>query len=258
MNNQESTLPFANANESLLLYLKQHLKDLEEDYRQISATLESIGLSKYEAKAYIALIALGYGDAETIAETAGIPRTSSYKVLQSLGRKGFAIPTEGRPRLFKPEPPSKMRENIVGRIDETFGKLELFSELLGERGMPQLVFTITGRDNVLHKIGELVDKSSEKFIISTANFSIIRDALYKNLQNAARRGITITVITSKRQRVPDFIKGVRREGLIATDVIADSKHALLASAELDACGYTDNPTLAKHLEHFLEIVMDFR
>jgi sugar-specific transcriptional regulator TrmB len=233
----------------------QSLKDLEDDYRQVSDTLMTLGLSKYEANAYIALIALGYGDAETIAETAEIPRTSSYKVLQSLERKGFAIATEGRPKLFKPEPPSKIRDQIINRVDETFGKLEFFSEILSEKGMPQLVFTITGKDKVLNKIGELIDKSTEKLIISTANFSVIRDGLAKNLQNAARRGIQITVITSKRQRIPKYINGERREGLIATDVIADGKYALLASAELDACGYTDNPTLAQHLEQFLQILI---
>ena len=84
----------------------------------------------------------------------------------------------------------------------------------------------------------------------------MRDALSKNLQQAHRRGIEITVITGGKQRIPDFINAVRRERLIATDIISDSKSALLASPELDACGYTDNPALVKHLEQFLEIVME--
>src|SRR5437870_5655798 len=65
--------------------------DLELEFERATKTLESIGLSGYEARGYIALVAHGYGSAETIAETAHIPRTSAYKVRQSLRQKGFAI-----------------------------------------------------------------------------------------------------------------------------------------------------------------------
>ena len=41
--------------------------DLREEYEKASKTLESIGLSTYEARGYIALVAHGFGSAETIA-----------------------------------------------------------------------------------------------------------------------------------------------------------------------------------------------
>ena len=65
--------------------------DLQAEIENASRTLEMLGLSQYEARAYMALIAHGYGDAETIAQTAGIPRTSGYKVLQSLQEKGLSL-----------------------------------------------------------------------------------------------------------------------------------------------------------------------
>jgi hypothetical protein len=50
---------------------------------------------------------------------------------------------------------------------------------------------------------------------------------------------------------------MRRSGLIATDVISDNKEALLASPDLNACGYTDNALLAEHMQRFLEIMIDY-
>src|SRR6266511_859004 len=134
--------------------------DLEKEYENVSRTLESIGLSSYEAKGYIALVAHGHGSAELIAETAHIPRTSAYKVLQSLVTKGFAISTRGRPTIFKPEPPSKIKEKVIERLGETFDKLNLLHEILRDKGEPQLVYTVAGKARVMEKIGEMLDTAT--------------------------------------------------------------------------------------------------
>jgi sugar-specific transcriptional regulator TrmB len=230
--------------------------DLEKEYEKASRTLKSIGLSNYEARAYIALVAHGYGDADTIAETSGIPRTSSYKVLQSLCEKGFAMSTSGRPRIFKPEEPKKLREKIIPPISDTFEKLETLSEIMRDRGVPQLVYTITGKSRVIAKIGELLDKSTKSVIIASPNFHEIRTPLAKKMENAIGRGVNITIITGAGQKVPENAKVVLKDGLIASDVIIDGTTALLASADLAACGFTDNASLAKHLENFLEILIE--
>ncbi len=232
--------------------------DLEAEFERATRTLESIGLSSYEARGYIALVAHGYGSAETIAETAKIPRTSAYKVLQALCQKGFAISTRGRPTIFKPEAPSKVKNRVMEHLEETFTKLDLLHEVLRDKGEPQLVYTITAKARVLEKIGELLDKASESFIVSTPTFSEIRESLGKKIEHSRDRGIRFTVITEPGQKIPEGATVVYRKGLIATDVIVDGSSALIASPDLSACGYTDNASLAKHLEHFLEIIMNLK
>jgi len=232
--------------------------DLEKEYDTATKTLESIGLSSYEARGYIALIAHGYGSAETIAETAKIPRTSAYKVLQSLCNKGFAISTRGRPTIFKPESPAKVKERVVDHLEDTFAKLDLLHEVLRNKGEPQLVYTIMTKPRVLEKIGELMDKAAETVIVSTPTFSEIREALGKKFEHAIRRGIRVTVITEPGQKIPEGATTVYRKGLIATDVIVDGSSALIAAPDLTACGYTDNASLSKHLENFLEIIMNLK
>src|SRR3989475_9728352 len=58
--------------------------DPDQEFERATKTLESIGLSGYEARGYIALVAHGYGSAETIAATAKNTRTSADEVLHSL------------------------------------------------------------------------------------------------------------------------------------------------------------------------------
>ena len=229
--------------------------DLEKEYENVSRTLESIGLSSYEARGYIALVAHGYGSAETIAETARIPRTSAYKVLQSLCGKGFAISTRGRPTIFKPESPAKIKDKVIEHLSDSFDKLDLLHEILRDKGEPQLVFTVAGKERVLEKIGELLDTATEAFIVATPTFYVIREPLAKKIDSAIHRGLRLTIITEPMQKVPEGATVVWKRGLIATDIIADGQRALIASQDLSACGYTDNASLAAHLESFLQILM---
>ncbi len=230
--------------------------DLQRDHAEAASILQSLGLSSYEAKAYIALIAHGFGNADTIAETAKIPRTSAYKALSSLVSKGYAISTRGRPMIFKPETPSKAKEKVLKQVETVFDNLQLIHEVLMDKGEPQLVFTITGKQRVLSKIAELLDTATRTFMMSTPTMADIREALSKRFDAAVKRGVVITIITDPTQRVPAGAEVVRKQGLIATDVISDGEKALLAAADLTACGYTDNAALAAHLQNFLMILME--
>ncbi len=228
---------------------------LLEEYNKIAADLALLGLSDYESRAYIALVAHGVSDAETIASTAQIPRTSAYKVLETLEDKGFVVAGKGRPKFYNPIPPETIRDRVFSKLDETFDKLASIREILKEHGMPQLVFTITGQSRVLDKIGEMMDTATETIIMATPNVAVMRPRVEKNLKAAAKRGVNITFIVPHGQKVPKGVKSIRRKGLIATDLIVDSTKALLASPELEVCGFTDNATLAAHLEGFLNIMM---
>ena len=229
--------------------------ELEKEYENVSRTLESIGLSSYEAKGYIALVAHGHGSAEAIAETARIPRTSAYKVLQSLVAKGFAISTRGRPTIFKPEPPAKIKEKVIERLGESFDKLDMMHEILRDKGEPQLVYTVAGNARVMEKIGEMLDTASESVTIATPAFYEIRERLARKIENAMHRSVQILLITEPGQKVPEGARVYYRKGLIATDIIADGQRAMIASPALSACGFTDNAALAAHLDAFLQILM---
>ncbi|MCK5560991.1 MAG: TrmB family transcriptional regulator [Thermoplasmata archaeon] len=237
--------------------IPQTKEELYVEFRALAEKLEKIGLSPYEARAYIALIAHGYGNAETIAETAQIPRTSAYKILRSLETKGFAIATQGRPQIYKPEPPSKIYENFKTQLEETCGKLEMLYEVVREKGMPQLIFTIADKAKVIEKIGELMDKSTDTIILSTPSFSELRNALDKKIRNVLKREVKFSLITAPGQGVPyDDMNVIRRKGLLATDIVCDNEQALIAASDLSACGYTDNELLAEHLQRFLEILIE--
>jgi len=227
-----------------------------EEFRKAAEVLGRVGLTQYEARAYIALVARGLGDAATLATAAGIPRTSAYKVLESLAEKGYAKPTGGKPILFRPTPPLDVAETLKGAIQEVFEKLALLHRAVAEHGEPQLVYLLSGREKVLQKIGELLDQSTGAFILTTPQLADLRDELGKKIQHAVKRGVHVTFITSPLQRIPEGVEFVARENLRATEALSDGAHALLAAPGLEACGFTDNPILIAHLKQFLEMVLE--
>jgi len=227
-----------------------------EEFRKAAEVLGKVGLTQYEARAYIALVARGLGDAATLATAAGIPRTSAYKVLESLSEKGYAKPTGGKPILFRPTPPLDVAETLKGAIQEVFEKLATLHRVVAEHGEPQLVYLLSGRERVLQKIGELLDQSTGAFILTTPQLADLRDELGKKIQHAVKRGVRVTFITTPLQRIPEGVEFVPRENLRATEVLSDGAHALLAAPGLEACGFTDNPILIAHLKQFLEMVLE--
>ncbi|HTP54578.1 MAG TPA: helix-turn-helix domain-containing protein [Thermoplasmata archaeon] len=227
-----------------------------EEFRRATGVLGKVGLTQYEARAYIALVARGVGDAATLAAAAGIPRTSAYKVLEALAAKGYASPTGGKPILFRPTAPLEVAETLKGNIQEVFDQLALLHRAVAEHGEPQLVYLLSEREKVVAKIGEMLDGSRETYILTTPQVADLRDELGKKVAHAVKRGVRVTFVTAPLQRVPEGVEYVPRENLLATEVLADGEHALLAAPGLDACGFTDNPILIAHLKQFLEVILE--
>ncbi|AAT43652.1 TrmB family transcriptional regulator [Picrophilus oshimae] len=232
---------------------------MEANTSLISKTAEMIkilGLSTYEAQAFAALVYHGVANADTIADTAGIPRTSAYKIMESLVKRGFAKETDGRPRMYKPEDMNKIKNEYIDNINKLFDELKELQDLLPSKGEPQLIYTIYGRSKVMAKIAEMIDLSDKEIYISTPRIRDIRTELKKNIENAIKRGVHIIFVTPPNKRVPPNTEVHRKEGLIATDIASDGTRALLSGPDLDACGYTDNPALALHVYQFINMMIN--
>lgn len=240
----------------LIDVLRLDLKGIDEEYREISAVLRKIGLSDYETKAYVSLIVQQHATADEVASMAEIPRTSAYKALQSLKEKGFVDMSEGRPVMFHSLPTEDIKGRILEDIKNAFNKLESVRGMLSEKGTPQLVFTISSRERVLSKIGDILEASRQRFLISTSQMQAVRAAHSQRFKDAVKRGVEVLVVAEPFVKVPACTRVHRKTDLIATDVIGDGEMALIAAPDLSICGFSDNPFLTRHLEGFMMTVLE--
>lgn len=79
----------------------------------LTVSLEEFGLSKYEAQAYVALIAKGTISASELAYYSDLPRTKVYPILLKLEKKKLAIISKSKPILCTAIEPEDAFDDIV-------------------------------------------------------------------------------------------------------------------------------------------------
>ena len=83
------------------------------------STLKGIGLTMYEAQAYVTLTSLIQGSADEVSKNSGIPRSKIYDVLKKLNKKDFIEVKDGRPLTYIAKSPvevlSREKENITSQ-----------------------------------------------------------------------------------------------------------------------------------------------
>ena len=78
----------------------------------VVAKLLQLGLTEYEAKAYLALLSTHLSTATQVSEKSGVPRTRIYQVLESLQQEGWIRVYSGVPLLFRAVEPVRIFEKV--------------------------------------------------------------------------------------------------------------------------------------------------
>lgn len=98
--------------------------ELGETDRSAVEVLVQLGLSGYEARAYVALVRFGRGRGADIAREAHLPRQRIYDVLDSLAMHGIVEVVRGRPSIFTAVAPQRAFRILLARQREALARLE--------------------------------------------------------------------------------------------------------------------------------------
>jgi HTH-type transcriptional regulator, sugar sensing transcriptional regulator len=110
--------------------------------------LTPFGFTPTESLIYEVLLTGGPGTGYTIARTAGLARANVYAALEGLVTKGAARVEEGRPRQFRPEPPSTLLARLSDRQGEAMERLSAALTALTVPNTPTLVEMTSSRGAV--------------------------------------------------------------------------------------------------------------
>jgi sugar-specific transcriptional regulator TrmB len=92
--------------------------------KSVVEKLQKVGLTEYEAKAYVGLLSDHLSTATKLSEKSGVPRTRIYSVLETLAQKGWIRIYSGIPLLFKAVDPHDVFERIKEDYEEFMGSVE--------------------------------------------------------------------------------------------------------------------------------------
>jgi sugar-specific transcriptional regulator TrmB len=171
-----------------------------EATRSVVNELRALGLSAYEAQAYVALIQNPYTSATQLCNETGIPDSKIYFALEELQKKGLVVVSEGVPRHYKALPPKQALGKLKGIITQQYeaqiGKLSQLSLALdplyskGEKEDIELAYVVKGFDNVLTRMIEVLSSARREATIFVPSVEIL-ERMATHLEKIHRGGVKI-------------------------------------------------------------------
>jgi sugar-specific transcriptional regulator TrmB len=119
--------------------------------------LQRVGLNKYEAEAYLALLTEGPLTGYELGKRSSVPLSKSYETLERLARRGLALLQPGDPPRYLAELPERFLAQT--RSDQETVLTALATALADQqRAEPTEQFwVVRGRVNVLNRARALID-----------------------------------------------------------------------------------------------------
>ena len=228
--------------------------------------LKDAGLSGYEGKAYLALLASGQPlNGYEVAKASGVPRSTVYETLSKLVARGAAFEVTATPGAISYVP--LPAEALIGRLrrqtHDTIGGLESILPTIGKAFQARVVQHLTGRDEVISRAIDVVESAAATLWMSvwpneSGDFVASVDA-------ALARSVDVFTIAygdvsplggrvyTHSYSSPDVVE--ERLACRLSIVVADHKQALIAGVTSDAVWgmWSDDAAVAllaaEHVRH---------
>jgi HTH-type transcriptional regulator, sugar sensing transcriptional regulator len=107
--------------------------------------LTRFGFTPTESLVYEVLLTKGPGTGYALARAAGLARANAYSALEGLVTKGAARVEGGRPRQYRPEPPTSLMARISNDHGLALEQLSTDLEAISVPGTPTVVELTSGR-----------------------------------------------------------------------------------------------------------------
>ena len=157
--------------------------------------LIDLGLTEYEARAYVALMQCQPATAYELSRISGIPSSKIYETVSRLEEKGLAQPTSevrGRGQRYMA---LNSEDFMCQRREETTRKTARLGPLLSAIGSDpsaDLIWKLTGRDPVLDRARQLIGQAGSFLLVSLWPEEL--HELETDLRKADARGVRIALV----------------------------------------------------------------
>lgn len=210
-------------------------------------------LNLYEVKIWIALLSRGISTAGELSNMAGVPRSRTYDVLESLERKGFVIMKLGKPIQYIAVSPKdvveRAKKNVRNSADMKVSNLEKMKgtemiktlEGLYKKGInfiepSELSGALKGRANIYSHLESLIKGAKQNVVLVTSGDGLNRkiDSLKTALESAKKKGVKVKIAAPKTDKNNDSVKRAKSladiravKDIDARFAVVDGKHAVL-------------------------------
>lgn len=205
--------------------------------------LKSVGLSEYEAKAYIALLAHGEPmNGYEVAKSSGVPRSTIYEVLAKLVARGAAVQIHGVGRSTESFVAQRSEAFIDSYRSKLSGTLDGLAETLprvAANTRTHLVQKLFGRESVVQRMNDVMNKTHSFVWLSI--WPEVADDLRDTASALVASGIeVVSVVYGQVDHFPghsvphEYLDPATTEGLMGCRLflaVADHQEVVIAASE---------------------------
>lgn len=169
----------------------------------LEKALENYGLTKKQAKVYLACLGLGSSTVQRISQRAGLARSTTYEVLEYLKEKGLiTIFRKKTVKYFTAEEPEKiireaqMRAKVLEKCLDGFKNIQLKS-----RFQPIVRF-YQGKQGIIAVLEEILREAKEMLAFNSAEdlFCYLEDYFPKFVQKRMKKKILVKTICRESKK----------------------------------------------------------
>lgn len=172
--------------------------------------LGRLGMTEYEARAYLALASLGPSKVSEIVADSKLPRNKAYEALQGLEQKNHVTSLPVSPRRYKINNPGLLKEQLDD-MHESVDSIIKLVEQPKTKAFKDIFWVIQGRRAIIEKLRE-ENKKHHKEILSC---SVLDRMLYKNIaviEQAVKRGAKVKFIAKFDKKNTNVYKAWMKAG----------------------------------------------
>ena len=237
------------------------------------------GLTEYEGRTYLALLASGPSKARELASVSRVPRTKIYGTLDELAAKGLVQLLPGRPKRYEAVPVDRylgrFEDDVRARLARLREDRAVLAEEFRRAAPPQAragnFNVVKGRRNVALRLMEMVARAEGEVLLSgSAALALRLVRSLPDLDAAARRGVRVRLLCAVEPRNEAAVALLRRSVEVRAarlpsagsgTAVVDGKESLMchfvpddedALRGDDAGIWSDDPAIVSDMRRTLE------
>jgi sugar-specific transcriptional regulator TrmB len=208
-------------------------------HTELVARLQDIGMSGYEAKAYLALISSdrpmnGY----EVAKRSGVPRSTVYETLGKLAARGaaFEVNSGSDTTTYLALPSDALLRRVRDRVDQSLAGLALELDAVVQPPRAPTSHHVQGASDVIERAIDLITTARRTVTVLGEPDQLA--SLDAALLAAQARGVTVSVL-----QPDDRIESGQACHVLV--VVKDTSQVLIAGANDDSvwAHYSDDPAV---------------
>ena len=179
----------------------------------LGKTIQDIGLSKKEAKIYLACLEVGENKVSVIAKASKLNRVTTYNILEKLSEKGIvSLVTKDNNKFYSAIKPETLLKRSEAKLQNFKKTLPILQKLSSHTAPPKIEY-FEGIEGIKQVYADTLNSKTE--ILNYANSQLIRETWPEYDEEYVAKRIDRKV----------FLRGIAPHDELGLEIIANNKSA---------------------------------